>query len=136
MATFQSFEELPIWQEARKLCLEIYSLTYASPFDKDYSLKDQIRRSAGSIMDNIAEGYERDGRLEFINFLSIAKGSAGEVRSQLHRAFDLKYISSVKYTALIEICRNLSGQIANFIKYLNNSIHKGTKFKNRVAASS
>jgi len=116
MATFQSFEELPIWQEARKLCLEVYEMTFTSPFEKDYALKDQVRRSAGSVMDNIAEGYERDGRLEFINFLSIAKGLAGEARSQIHRAFDLKCISQEKCTELVHLYRGLVGPGCQFYK--------------------
>lgn len=132
MATYQSFEDLPIWKEARKLTNDIYSLTYKQHFVSDFALTGQIRRSAGSVMDNIAEGYERDSRLEFINFLSIAKGSLGELRSQIHRAFDLKYISGEEYGKLIMECKNLAAQIANFIKYLNNTSIKGAKFKNRV----
>lgn len=135
MSTYQNFEDLPIWRDARQLSFEIYTLTFQFPFSQDFALKDQIRRVAGSIMDNIAEGFERDGKLEFINFLSIAKGSEGEVRSQLYRALDLKYISDEAHKTLIELLKNLSGQIANFIKYLNSSIHKGNKFKNRVSAS-
>lgn len=132
MATYQSFEELPIWKEARELALEIYKLTFEQPFSSDFALRDQIRRSAGSVMDNIAEGYERDSRLEFINFLSITKGSLGELRSQLHRAFDLKYLNQEVYETLFLKGKNLSAQIANFIKYLNTTTIKGTKFKNRV----
>lgn len=132
MATYQSFEELPIWKEARELAFEIYKLTFDSPFSSDFALRDQIRRSAGSVMDNIAEGYERDSRLEFINFLSISKGSLGEVRSQLHRAYDLKYFSDEVYELMLLKGKGLSSQIANFIKYLNSTTIKGTKFKNRV----
>jgi len=132
MSSYQTFEELPIWKEARKLSLEIYNLTLQYDFSGDFALMTQIRRSAGSVMDNIAEGFERDGRLEFINFLSIAKGSAGEVRSQLYRAFDLKYLSEDKLNELINSYRYLSAQIANFIKYLNKSENKGNKFKDRV----
>ncbi|HEX8313610.1 MAG TPA: four helix bundle protein [Flavisolibacter sp.] len=132
MSSYQNFEELPIWKEARQLALEIYTLTMQYDFSKDFAIMSQIRRSAGSVMDNIAEGFERDGRLEFINFLSIAKGSAGEVRSQLYRAFDLKYIEENKLDELISSYKQLSAHIANFIKYLNKSEIKGNKFKDRV----
>jgi four helix bundle protein len=132
MATYNCFKDLPIWQEARKISLEIYSITYELPFSKDFALTGQIRRAVGSIMDNIAEGYERDSRLEFINFLSIAKGSAGEVRSQLHRAFDLKYTTEEHYEILINKLKDLSAQIANFIRYLNKTSIKGAKFKERT----
>jgi four helix bundle protein len=133
MGTYQFFEDLPIWKEARRLSFEVYQLTFVQPFLNDFELKDQIRRSAGSVMDNIAEGYERDGRLEFINFLSIAKASAGEVRSQLYRSFDLHYIDEEKLNVLIAAYKQLSSHIANFIKYLNSSTHKGNKFKDRVS---
>ena len=132
MSSYQNFEELPIWKEARQLALKIYTLTMQYDFSKDFAIMSQIRRSAGSVMDNIAEGFERDGRLEFINFLSIAKGSAGEVRSQLYRAFDLKYIEENKLDELISSYKQLSAHIANFIKYLNKSEIKGNKFKDRV----
>ncbi len=132
MGSYQCFEDLPIWKEARRLSFEVYHLTFVQPFLNDFALKYQIRRSAGSVMDNIAEGYERDGRLEFINFLSIAKASAGEVRSQLYRSFDLRYIDEEKLNVLIAAYKQLSSHIANFIKYLNSSTHKGNKFKDRV----
>lgn len=86
MATIKSFEEIEAWQTARSLSKEIFGLTNFGSFSKDYGLRDQINRATGSIMDNIAEGFERGGSKEFIQFLAIAKGSAGEVRSQLHRA--------------------------------------------------
>lgn len=88
MSTLSKFEELEIWKTARSLLLKIFQLSLLEPFSKDFRFKDQIRAAAGSIMDNIAEGFERSSRLEFINFLSIAKGSCGEVKSQLHRALD------------------------------------------------
>ena len=132
MSSYQKFEDLPIWKEARRLAVEVYYLTYKPEFSKDFALTGQIRRSAGSVMDNIAEGFERDGRLEFINFLSIAKGSAGEVRSQLYRAHDLKYLEEQKLLEIGNDYKVLSSHIANFIKYLNKSEHKGNKFKDRV----
>ncbi|MCY7410714.1 MAG: four helix bundle protein [Chitinophagales bacterium] len=100
MATIKDFEDLQTWQMARELNKRIFSLTLYHLFSKDYSLKDQIRRSSGSVMDNIAEGFERDGNKEFINYLSFSKGSAGEVRSQLVRAFDYKYVSQSEMSEL------------------------------------
>jgi four helix bundle protein len=78
MPRIEKFEDLIIWQEARKLCQEIYRHTSKPPFSKDYSLKDQINASSGSVMDNIAEGFERGGNKEFINFLGISRGSWAE----------------------------------------------------------
>ena len=86
----ERFEDLEIWQEARELCKYIFFITSSDPFNKDYKFRDQIRASSGSIMDNIAEGFERGGNKEFGQFLFIAKGSCAEVRSQSYRAFDFK----------------------------------------------
>jgi four helix bundle protein len=88
MASYKSFEDLEVWKRARQLANKIYDLTLTGTLEKDYALKDQINKSAGSIMDNIAEGFERGGNKEFKNFLSYSKGSAGEVRSQLFRSLD------------------------------------------------
>jgi len=87
------FEDLEIWQMARKLSLKVFHLTEAGPASKDYKFKDQIHASAGSVMDNIAEGFERSSQFEFVNFLSISKGLPGETRSQLYRGIDQKYFS-------------------------------------------
>ncbi len=93
MATISKFEDLEIWMEARRLSNEIFHLmSEAENFHNDYRFRSQILAAAGSIMDNIAEGFERNGNVEFRQFLSIAKGSAGEVRSQLYRALDFNYI--------------------------------------------
>lgn len=131
MATIRKFEELDIWKEARKLSHEIFLITGTGDWSKDYKFRDQIRLAAGSVMDNIAEGFERSSRLEFVNFLSIAKGSAGEVRSQLYRAQDQKYISDEQSEILRVAFDKLSAAIAGFIIYLNQTEVKGQKFKDR-----
>ena len=117
-------------KEARKLTQEIFFITLNNnDFKNDFRFRDQIRASSGSIMDNIAEGFERNGNLEFRQFLSIAKGSAGEVRSQLYRALDFNYITQEVFEALKMDSENLSGKINNFITYLNKKDFKGTKFQ-------
>ena len=132
MGTITSFEELEVWKEARRLVKAIYDLTASQLISKDFVYRDQLRRSSASVMDNIAEGFERDSRLEFINFLSIAKGSCGEVVSQIIRGSDLEYIALEDASKLKQEYKNLSGKIANFIKYLNHSTIKGNKFKDRI----
>lgn len=93
MATIVRFEDLDIWKEARSLSCEIIQIVNVTELKGDYKLRDQIKGSSGSVMDNIAEGFERDGNLEFRQFLSVAKGSAGETRSQIYRVYDSGYIS-------------------------------------------
>jgi len=129
MATINQFEDLEIWKLARAICREVYRLTNTSPFNKDFSLKDQIRRSSGSIMDNIAEGFEREGRKEFIQYLSVSKGSAGECRSQSYRAYDNKYITDEDFKKLYDKLILESQKISSFIKYLKNPDYDGTKYK-------
>jgi four helix bundle protein len=131
MATITKFEDLEIWQSARILSKKVYALTYKEPLTSDFRLKDQMRGSSGSIMDNIAEGFERASRLEFINSLSIAKGEIGELKSQLYRAFDNSYISEATFNELYEEANILTKKTTNFITYLNASKFKGQKFKNR-----
>lgn len=129
MATINRFEDLEIWKEARRLAKEIHIISVETELRNDYRFKDQIKASSGSIMDNIAEGFERDGNIEFRQFLSIAKGSAGETRSQLYRVFDFEYISEQKFELLKKDYENLSGKIKNFITYLNKKDFKGNKFQ-------
>jgi len=124
----ERFEDMEIWNEARELCKYVFDLTSENLFSKDFKLRDQIRASSGSIMDNIAEGFERGGNKEFSQFLYISKGSCGETRSQSYRAFDQKYISHQQLDELITQTLTLSTKIANLIKYLKDSELKGAKY--------
>lgn len=128
MATIEKFEDLKVWKEARLLSKSIYSVTQKE-FLNDFDLIRQIRRSSGSVMDNIAEGFERGGKGEFIQFLGIAKGSCGEVRSQLYRAHDQGYITNDKFKELYDQAIEIGKMIGGFIKYLRNSEYKGLKYK-------
>ena len=118
MATISCFEEMEIWQLARQQANELFEIYTQGTFAKDFELKNQINASSGSVMDNIAEGYERSGNKEFFNFLVIAKGSNGEVHSQLHRALDRKYITSEIFEEKLIRNKTLSSKIANFMKIL------------------
>jgi len=129
MATINRFEDLEIWQEARRLFKAINQISLETNLKTDYKLKGQIRSSSGSVMDNIAEGFERGGNIEFRQFLSIAKGSAGESRSQLYRIYDCDYISLEKLNTLVRDFEQLSKKIASLMKYLNKKDYKGIKFK-------
>ena len=129
MAYAKNFEELDIFQKARELCKQVYSITKEKEFQKDSRFVQQIHASAGSVMDNIAEGFERDGNKEFINFLYIAKGSCGEVRSQIIRASDVGFIDKDTAKRLYNDCMALSKAIAKFIKTLKGSGFAGFKFK-------
>jgi len=129
MATISKFEELEIWQKAREICQYVELLIQTTNLKSNFSLKDQIDRSSGSIMDNIAEGFERNGNREFIQFLSIAKGSAGETKSQSYRAFDKKLISEEQHFKLNEMIEIEKNKIGSMMNYLNNCEIKGLKFK-------
>jgi four helix bundle protein len=131
MSKVTRFEELEVWQEARAFAKRVFEITHDQAFPKDFGYINQINNAAGSIMDNIAEGFERGGKKEFIQFLSISKGSAGEVRSQVYRGLDRNYYSVSIYQELSETVERISKRLSSFISSLNNSIHQGVKFKNR-----
>lgn len=117
----KSFEDLEVWQLARILVKEVYEITQKSEFQKDFSLKDQVRRCAVSIMANVSEGFERKTQKEFIQFLFIAKGSCGELRSHFYIAFDLGYINKETFDNLQNQTITISKSLSGFIKYLSNS---------------
>lgn len=130
MSGFKRFEDIEAWQLARVLCKLIYSYIQREKFSKDYSTVNQINKSSSSIMDNIAEGFERGGNKEFIQFLYIAKASCGELRSQLYRVLDRNYINEEEFKDLFDRSLTISKKLGALINYLKNSDYKGTKYKN------
>ena len=128
MATINKFEDLEIWQLAREICKDVWFLFETTSLGNDFKLKNQMNGSSGSVMDNIAEGFERNGRREFIQFLSIEKGSCGELKSQLYRSLDRKHISKEKFQPLFEKADLENKKIGSFMSYLVKSDIKGSKF--------
>ena len=129
MAKVTRFEDLVAWQKARVLAQSISALLQGDSFSRDFALKDQMRRSSISIPANIAEGFERDGNKEFIKFLSIAKGSAGELRSHLILALDQGYLSNSDYEPIEILLLETSRLIGGLMNYLKKTEKKGRKFK-------
>ena len=122
------FEDLEIWQQARQLCKIVYDLTAEGTFKNDYRFRDQIRASAGSVMDNIAEGFNRGGNKEFYQFLSVSEGSLGEVRSQSYRAFDVKYIDEEKHNEILAATDILGKKIWSLMQHLKSAEINGIKY--------
>jgi four helix bundle protein len=129
MPTFSNFTEAPLWQLARQFCLEIRPLVKQLESRREFSLKNQFQTAAGSVLDNIAEGFDRGGNKEFIQFLAIAKGSAAEVNSQLYRIYDCGYLTKEELDKLNLSCIELRNKLGGFIRYLKNSQFKGIKYK-------
>ena len=129
MATFKRFEDIEAWQKGRELTQEIYKVTDDRAFSRDFNLCNQLRRASVSVMSNIAEGYERSGTNEFIQFLSIAKGSVGEIKTQLYIALDQRYIDGQVFEHLSERLSHIAGMISNLMNYLRRSNVRGTKYK-------
>lgn len=126
MATIQKFEDLICWQKARLLTKEVYvSLRQCN----DYGFRDQIQRASVSVMSNIAEGFERGTKQEFLNYLYIAKGSAGEVRAQLYTAHDIGYLNVEMFKRLNGLVLDCSRLISNFIKSIKASEIRGLQYK-------
>ena len=132
MASIKKFEDIISWQKARELNRMIGKYIDENKFNKNYGLINQIERSAGSIMDNIAEGFERSGNKEFLQFLYIAKGSCGEFRSQLYRALDRKYVTQPEFDALYNQVKNIIVLLQKLVTYLEGSTLHGVKYKNRA----
>jgi four helix bundle protein len=131
MSTIKRFEDMELWQKARLIENKVFQLIQSGPLSKDYATRDQMNRAVGSIMDNIAEGFGRGSRLEFIQFLTISRGSASELQSQLFRCLDRKYISKVQFDELMKNINEIGKMLTGFINYLNKTSIKGNKFKSR-----
>ena len=129
MASIEKSEDIEAWQKARELTREIYRVTNSGAFAKDFGLRDQIRRASVSIMSNIAEGFGRGGNREFIQFLSVAKGSVSEVQAQLYVAMDAGYLTKDQFQQLYSLSQSTGNLIGGFMRYLSASDHKGAKYK-------
>jgi len=129
VSTIQKFEDIKAWQKARLFAKEIYSLTNYGSFAKDFALCDQIRRASVSIMANIAEGFERGGTREFLQFIAIAKGSSGEVKSFLYLACDLNYITQEQFVTLAAELDEIGKMLGGLSNYLRQTPLRGTKYK-------
>jgi four helix bundle protein len=135
MATIMEFDEIEAWQKARELTRAIYSCSNSGPFARDFGLRDHIREAAISIMSNIAEGFERGGNREFVQFLAVARGSAGEVESKLYVALDQGYVSEQEFGSLRETTRAVKRMISGLMNYLRRSGLRGLKYAASLDAS-
>jgi four helix bundle protein len=129
MATIGRFEDIAAWQKAREMTRVVYRCSKRGEFSRDFGLRDQIRRSSSSIMANIAEGYERDGNKEFVQFLSQAKGSCGEVRSHLYVALDQEYVSREEFETIRGAAAEISKMISGLMSYLRRVDKRGRKYQ-------
>ncbi len=128
MATVQRFEDLKVWQQARAVAKHIYVLTKTTSLSSDYELRNQISRSSGSVMDNIAEGFGRGSRTEFIQFLGYSLGSNDEVKSQLYRSLDRNHLDQYQFNELYQQVDVVTKMIIAFINYLKRTEHRGLKY--------
>jgi len=129
MATIKKFEDIEAWQKGRQLKQELYRQSTTGEFAKDFALRDQVRRAAMSVTANIAEGFERDGNREFVQFLSSSKGSCGELQDHLYTALDEKYITKEDFNQLYGQAAEVAALIAGFMKYLKQTELRGNKFR-------
>jgi four helix bundle protein len=127
MATIKRFEDLDAWKLGREVCNKLGILIANGVFEKNFRLIGQIEGSSGSIMDNIAEGFERGSKGEFLVFLGYSKGSCGELRSQLYRALDRKYLTQEQFEELYSMVVRISAMLQKFITYLQHSDIKGIR---------
>jgi four helix bundle protein len=118
MSRFDSFEDMEVWQKARELTRDLYAISNQGNFSRDFGLREQVRRAAVSVVFNIAEGFERRGDREFARFLSVAKGSAGEVRAQLYVALDQGYLNRIEFDRLSAASVEISRMVSSLITYL------------------
>lgn len=128
MGSYKQFEDLKVWQSSRELNKRMYHILEGKNDKNSGFLLNHLFKTSGSIMDNIAEGFERGGNKEFINFLSYSKGSAGELRSQFYRALDVNLLDEFEFDELQNHVTSISKQLSLFINYLKNSDYKGSKF--------
>ncbi|HET6670855.1 MAG TPA: four helix bundle protein [Pyrinomonadaceae bacterium] len=129
MARIERFEDIRSWKKSRELTKQIYEITSQGDFKRDFGLRDQIRKASVSILSNIAEGFERGGDQEFLQFLAVAKGSCGEVRAQLYVAYDQGYLARDKFELLSKSAQEVSGLISAFMRYLRQSTLRGSKYR-------
>ena len=129
MARIEKFEDIEAWKLARRATKLVYEVSLTERLCRDFALVNQIRRASISILSNIAEGFEREGNKEFLQFLSIAKGSCGEVRAQLYIAFDQNYIDEATFSSISETLKETSRTISGLMKYLKGADFRGSKFK-------
>src|SRR5262245_4260627 len=129
MARLARFEDVDAWKVARELTKSVYEITSSGEFARDFGLRDQIRHAAVSILSNIAEGFERGGNKEFLQFLSHAKGSCGEMRAQLYIARDQSYLDDAQFQRLLEQTIRVSRLIAGLMRYLSSSDLRGSKYR-------
>ena len=134
MAKIERFEDMLSWQKARELTRQVYGVSKKGMFSKDFELRGQMRSASISIMSNISEGFERGGDKEFLQFLSTAKGSCGEVRSQLYVALDESYVTPVEFQQLYDRSVDVSRLISGFMGYLRQSDYRGSKFRKASSA--
>jgi len=125
----KKFEDLPVWRDSRELVREIFKIARGKALYKEFSFRKHLERTAVSIMANIAEGYERDGDKEFVQFLSQAKASAGELRSHLYVALDMDFIESKEFDSLTHKATLISKQLSGLIRYIKKSKVGGRKYK-------
>ena len=135
MATIKRFEDIEIWQIARKFDSDLFKIVESSKISRDFKLRDQMLGASGSIMDNIAEGFGRSGNREFGQFLYISKGSCIELMSQCYRAFDRNYINEEVLESCLTRLKEINNKIGSFAKYLSQSEIKGIKYQNRTKYS-